>query len=589
MLNSFKNKQRLNFVGSKILNRPLAMEAGAAAVVVDALAGRLGVVPIGASEEFGTEPVEQRDAEYEVINGVAVIPVIGELVQRGGYVGAMSGLTSYQHLVGLACKAARDPQVKAALLDIDSPGGEVAGMFDAADKIANAFTSAGKPLWAYSNERMFSAAYALGVVADKILVSRTSGVGSIGVIAMHVDRSAADEKEGIKVTPIFAGKTKADGSPHAPLSNSALNRIQGEINRVYSLFTDHCARYRGLSDQDIRDTEAMCFYGKNAIAEGLADDVCTFEDALVALFTEIEKKDLDALVSDPLVASEKDEDMARIANRKAALKAKQRAVRGETDDVLDDEDKKEEQARKAALKRARKRAQEEEDKDIDADVDDELDLDDDLDADENLDDELDDDLDAEELDVDEVVDDVDDLDDLEAEEDEDLDAEEDEDENREMARKAARARKAKTGNSARRPARESMKGAAEIAKICNAGGYPEMAASLLAKGASVADATRAVRANKQIERMIRASVSADPTLSSKKLQKAIVNKAAGNVATAQKILFNRIVKASAAGSEVLSASVPGASSYGTEKASKGSDLISRRRAQRATALNNKRR
>src|SRR5690606_36512877 len=98
---TLKNRAKYSFIASSVLNRPLALEPGAAAVVLDALAGRLGVMPIGAFEEYGAEPVEAREAIYEVVEGVAIIPVIGELVQRGAFVGAASGLTSYQALVAM--------------------------------------------------------------------------------------------------------------------------------------------------------------------------------------------------------------------------------------------------------------------------------------------------------------------------------------------------------------------------------------------------------------------------------------------------------------------------------------------------------
>jgi ClpP class serine protease len=55
-----------------------------------------------------------------------------------------------------------------------------------------------------------------------IFVNRTSGVGSIGVIATHIDQSAYDKKEGIKYTTIFAGDKKNDLSPHEPISDGAI-------------------------------------------------------------------------------------------------------------------------------------------------------------------------------------------------------------------------------------------------------------------------------------------------------------------------------------------------------------------------------
>ena len=142
--------------------------------------------------------------------------------------------------------AARDdPEVKAILLDIDSPGGESGGVFDLADRIRAATLV--KPVWAVANDMAFSAAYALASAAQKVYVSRTGGVGSIGVIAIHVDQSLRDAQEGLHFTAVYAGDRKNDLTPHAPLSNDAQRFLQGEVDRVYGLFVDTVARQRGLS------------------------------------------------------------------------------------------------------------------------------------------------------------------------------------------------------------------------------------------------------------------------------------------------------------------------------------------------------
>ena len=116
------------------------------------------------------------------------------------------------------------------MLDIDSGGGEVSGCFDIVDAIYNARGE--KPIWAVLSESAYSAAYAIASACDKIIVPRTGGTGSVGVICAHVDFSKALSKEGITVTMIHYGDRKADGSEYVPLSSEALKRFQADVDTM---------------------------------------------------------------------------------------------------------------------------------------------------------------------------------------------------------------------------------------------------------------------------------------------------------------------------------------------------------------------
>ena len=98
----------------------------------------------------------------------------------------------------------------------------------------------------------------------------TGGVGSIGVIALHVDQSAFDEKVGRKYTAIYAGKHKNDFSSHEPLTDGARATLQAEIDRLYDLFVDTVARNRGVDANAIRKTDAALYYAERALSGGLA-------------------------------------------------------------------------------------------------------------------------------------------------------------------------------------------------------------------------------------------------------------------------------------------------------------------------------
>jgi ClpP class serine protease len=140
-----------------------------------------------------------------------------------------------------------------------------------------------KPVWAVANDMAFSAAYALASAATRVFVSRTGGVGSIGVIAMHVDQSVKDAQDGVRYTAVFAGDRKNDLNPHEPISNEAHAFLKAEVDRIYDLFVETVAAIAASRRTAVRATEAGLFFGPAAVATGLADAVGTFDDALTQL------------------------------------------------------------------------------------------------------------------------------------------------------------------------------------------------------------------------------------------------------------------------------------------------------------------
>ena len=222
--------------------------------------------------------VFQRPPLAAAPEGIAVIPIHGSLVKRSFGTEAASGLTSYGEIAAMLDAALADPQISGILLDIDSPGGEASGSFELARRVRE--VAAQKPVWAVANDAAYSAAYAIAASAQRLFVTETGGVGSIGVIALHVDQSVKDAKEGYHFTAITAGAHKNDYSPHEPLSDAAKTELQGEVDRLYAIFTEHVAAMRGLDLAAVRSTEAGLFFGTNAVAQGLADGVQTLDATL---------------------------------------------------------------------------------------------------------------------------------------------------------------------------------------------------------------------------------------------------------------------------------------------------------------------
>ncbi|MBN9096072.1 S49 family peptidase [Pandoraea pnomenusa] len=292
--------QILPRLAQRMFNTPVAIHPRKAEIVIAALADRLGVsqmlrldgssiIPMAMEDdEYGyAEPGRNPRGGYDNVAGAAVIEVQGTLVQKLGSLRPYSGMTGYDGIRQNLLMAMDDPDVSAVILDVDSPGGEVAGCFDLVDTIYEA--RGRKPIWAILNESAYSAAYAVASAADRIIVPRTGGVGSIGVICAHVDFSQALSASGVKVTFITYGDRKADGHAEIPLSEEALARFQADIDTMGELFVETVARNRNISAATVRDTQAATFMGDKGVALGLADEVAAPDAAFRALMAEINK------------------------------------------------------------------------------------------------------------------------------------------------------------------------------------------------------------------------------------------------------------------------------------------------------------
>ena len=267
----------LPHLAARLFGVPLAIHRPKLDVILSVLGARIGLADLAAP--VGYTPAAR--APGPPSGKVAVIPIHGTLVRRTSGLDAESGLASYTGIAAQLDAALTSPEVAAILLDIDSPGGESGGVFDLADRIRAA--SEVKPVWAVANDMAFSAAYALASAATRVFVARTGGVGSIGVIAMHVDQSVKDAQDGVRYTAVFAGERKNDLNPHEPISNEAHAVLKAEVVRIYDLFVETVARHRGLDADAVRATDAGLFFGPDAVATGLADAVGSLDDALTQL------------------------------------------------------------------------------------------------------------------------------------------------------------------------------------------------------------------------------------------------------------------------------------------------------------------
>lgn len=278
-------------LSSRIFNTPLLVHPGKLDALIAGLGSRLlgsgldftpaalqdGLTP----EMFSTRRGSRGDAGYVVTDGVAVIYASGGLVHRSRIDADSSYLLGYNELAVQAEAAQADPDVHAVLQVWDSPGGEVAGAFEYADRLFA--LRGGKPMWSMADSMAASAAYLGGSAFDQVAVSSTGYVGSIGVVMRHVDFSRALDADGITVKHIFAGSRKVDGNPYEPLPAEVQARFQEEIDGLYQMFVDAVVRNRGITAESVRATQAAVYRGESAVSMGLADRVATTDQLISEL------------------------------------------------------------------------------------------------------------------------------------------------------------------------------------------------------------------------------------------------------------------------------------------------------------------
>lgn len=222
---------------------------------------------------------------YRVVSHCAVIQVTGTLFNRRPWWADYFCLpvACYGDIVRAARAALADGNVRAIVLDVDSPGGAAAGCADAAGEI---FAMRGtKPIVAIANAQMCSAALYLGTAADRVWTTRSALVGSLGVIFVRTDYSKLNEGLGIGVHFIQSGEAKSDGHPEKPFDGGEEDRLQVLTDELFNQFLADVAKFRGLDVEALRESagDARLMVGAGAIAAGLADQVGTLAELIAEL------------------------------------------------------------------------------------------------------------------------------------------------------------------------------------------------------------------------------------------------------------------------------------------------------------------
>lgn len=242
--------------------------------------------------------------------GVAVIPLYGVISQRQSLLDdTSSNGAGLDRFLARFNEQVANPAVSTIVLDINSPGGSVAGVAEAAAEIYMARST--KRIVAVANSLAASAAYWLAAAANEIVITPSGQVGSIGVFSVHQDLSKQLDEDGVKVTLISAGKYKTEGNPFGPLDEEALGAIQSTVDAYYSQFVADVASGRGVKANDVRAGygQGRTFTAQDAVAAKLADRIDTLDGVLNKLLGRKVGASITAEADAPAVTAEAAESL----------------------------------------------------------------------------------------------------------------------------------------------------------------------------------------------------------------------------------------------------------------------------------------
>jgi signal peptide peptidase SppA len=269
-------------IAQMAFNVPLLATAQLADAVTSFLQNKIArssIDHIGGGQEMAAGNVDTIElGSPEHGESIAVIPVHGILVPRRFSIEACEEMMSYELLRTQLTKALNDDGISEIVLDVNSGGGNAQGAFEIAEFIYQSRSI--KPIRCIVNFNAFSGAYLIAAACSEIIVSDTSGVGSIGVYTKRLDLTQYYQDQGVKIHSFYRGARKIDFHPDTELSEEERSNIESNMESTYQKFIHAVAKYRGMTAEAVIATEADCFEGQKGIELGLADRLATPQDAI---------------------------------------------------------------------------------------------------------------------------------------------------------------------------------------------------------------------------------------------------------------------------------------------------------------------
>lgn len=214
---------------------------------------------------------------------VAVLPVMGPMVQRASLFSALFGGTSTERWGQAFDELVANDNVGAIIGLFDTPGGIFAGTPELAEKVYAARGT--KPLVAVADPWAASAGYHLASAFDQIVVIRSGQVGALSVTQAHEDVTELEAKLGIKTTFISGAPYKTEEFPEVPLTEEAKAEMQSRVDEFQAMVERDVAKYRGVPLSTVRRNfgQGRLLRAKKAVEVGMADSIGTLEQTVRSL------------------------------------------------------------------------------------------------------------------------------------------------------------------------------------------------------------------------------------------------------------------------------------------------------------------
>lgn len=242
---------------------------------VATIAARQGPGPLAVEAQLGRPLANSQTVKIR--DGVAIVPIVGPIFRHANAFSAVSGATSVEILARDFGAALDDATVRAIVLNVDSPGGEVTGVHELAAMIHSA--RGRKPIVAYIGGQGASAAYWIASAADEIVVDATAQVGSIGVVQM-VPNPAADASKPIEIVSSRAPNKRPDVT-----TKEGRATILATVDALAAIFVADVARNRKVTAAKVESDfgQGGVLVGAAAVAAGMVDALGSLEGVVARL------------------------------------------------------------------------------------------------------------------------------------------------------------------------------------------------------------------------------------------------------------------------------------------------------------------
>ncbi len=208
---------------------------------------------------------------------IAVVSIQGVLDGGGS---TLNGSGALDYIAQQLRAAAESADIKAVVLQIDSPGGGL-GVSDQLHRAVKSLREKGKPVVAWAGDVMASGGYYVAVAAEGIIASPTATVGSIGVMMRHFDAEELMRRLGVKADPVVSGPHKDIGSVFRAMTPEERKLLQDYIDASYRRFVKIVAEGRKMDEERVgKLADGSIFTADAALSAGLVDRLGYIEDAL---------------------------------------------------------------------------------------------------------------------------------------------------------------------------------------------------------------------------------------------------------------------------------------------------------------------